>query len=96
MGIGVKLTMNGKPFNGSDFKKQLEQDVLKKAREHVRKKVEAKLRDVHCPDHPVAGTVRVDMPDLKGGKIAVTPCCEKVAKQVAAIVGGAEGDAGSE
>ncbi len=93
--MGVKVTMNGKPFSGAAFKKQLEQDVLKKAREHVRRTIEAKLRDVHCPDHLKPATVRIDLSNLKGGKMAVTPCCEKVAKEVAAIMDSAEEEAES-
>jgi hypothetical protein len=90
--MSVKITMNGRPFNARDFKKQLEQDVLKKASEQLRKQVEAKLREVKCPDHPTTGKVHVEMSDLKGGQIRITPCCEKVADEVQVILAEATPD----
>jgi hypothetical protein len=65
---------------------QLKKEALQAAVDHVRANVEAKLRDVPCPDHPTAGQVTVDMSDFSGGQVSVTPCCEKVADQVQALV----------
>lgn len=90
--MGFKITMNGRPFNARDFTDQLKRDVLTKTRDHVRRNIEAKLRAVHCPDHPVAAQVTVDMPDLSGGQISATPCCEKVADEVRAILEGESAD----